>query len=157
MAQAEAGFPELAQGLKRKNVHNVGVMGGNKRLGKMCYRVWDMCQGRHAPLTRKLEEFIIDQAAFNVLTHLTEDRAFGHPSSPKEDWVLTLATSPEAVPEIYLKDNVLCNPSNKPYSIVHQADRHKNFMRYLGKGKFELFTEDETYETAVIRGSDYKG
>ena len=157
MAQAEAGFPDLAPSLKKKNVHNVGVMGGNKKLGKICYRVWDMCSGRHAPLTRKLEEFIIDQAAFNVLTHLTEEKAFGHPSTAKEDWVLTLATSPEAVKEIYLIENTLCNPDQKPYAIVHQADRHKNFMRYLGKGKFELFKGGDTYATATIKGDNYKG
>ena len=153
MAQAEAGFPELAQNLKKKNVHNVGVMGGNKKLGKICYRVWDMCSGRHAPLTRKVEEFIIDQAAFNILTHLTEEKAFGQPSTAKDDWVLTMATSPEAVKEVYLIDNTLCNPDQKPYAIIHQHDRHKQFLRYLGKGKFELFRADQTYDTAVLRGN----
>lgn len=152
MAQTEAGFPDMAHALKRKNVHNVGVMGGNKRVGSISYKVWDTCNGKQPPLTRKIEEFIIDQACFNVLTHLTEERAFCHPSGPKETWCLTMATSAEAVPSIHLIDNQLCNPDKEPYAIVHQADRHSKFLRYLGKGQFELFKDDSTYSTAEIRG-----
>lgn len=157
MAQTESGFPDMASSLRKKNVHNVGVMGGGRRIARVCYNVWDKCNGRQPPLTRKTEEFIIDQACFNVLTHLTEEKAFCHPSGPKETWCVTLSTSSEAVPEIHLVDNLLCNPDKEPYAIVHQSERHDSFMRYLGKGKFELFKDEDTYATAVIRGVDYVG
>ena len=153
--QVKDGFPDYEQSILKKNVINVGVIGGDKRVGQICQRVFDMCNGVEEKIHNN-GSYAFDQAAMGILSHLTEERAFMHHSDGNEEWCLTMSTSPESLPYVLLIDNILCNPDSKPYCMVHQADRHDNLIRYKGMGKFEIFQKGEVWHTARIDGSDYK-
>jgi len=153
--QVRDGFPDYAQSILKKNVINVGVIGGGKRVAHLCQRVFDMCETVE-PKIHSYGSYAFDQAAMGILCHLTEERAFTHHSDGNETWCLTMSTSPESMPHIWIIDNQLCNPNKEPYAIVHQAERHDSFLRYKGQGKFEIFKGNEVWHTAIINGADYK-
>jgi len=152
--QIKDGFPEFVESIRKKTVLNVGVMGGDRRVGKICRKVFEMCQSVE-PKIHSYNSYAFDQGAFNILCYLTEQRAFTHTSGPEEDWCITMSTSPAVLPETPLIDNHLCTPSGKPYAIVHQADRHNAFLRYKGSGRFEAFKGDNTFSTTILQGKGF--
>jgi len=152
--QIKDGFPEYEHGVRKKNVLNVGVIGGDRRVARICRRVFEMCQTVE-PKIHSHDSYAFDQGAFNILCHLTEERAFTHQSGPKEDWCITMSTSPAVLPETPLIDNQLCTPSGQPYAIIHQADRHGAFLRYKGRGKFEAYHGDETFASTLLKGKGF--
>jgi len=154
--QVRDGFPDYEHSIFKKNVINVGCIGGDKRVGHICQRVYEMCQTVTDEKIHTNGSYAFDQAAMGILCHLTEERAFTHHSDGNETWCLTMSTSPESLPYTYLIENRLCNPEGQPYAIVHQAERHSSFIRYKGQGKYEIFKGDEVWSTARIDGLDYK-
>lgn len=154
--QVKDGFPDYEKSIFKKNVINVGCIGGDRRVGHICQRVYEMCETVDEEKIHTNGSYAFDQAAMGILCHLTEERAFTHHSDGNESWCITMSTSPESLPYMDLIENKLCTPKGEPYAIVHQAERHSKFLRYKGQGKYELFKGDEVWNSARLESADYK-
>jgi len=145
--QVKDGFPDYTHSLAKKNVINVGVMGGDKRVGRICQRVFDMCK-EVEPKIHTNNSYAFDQGAMGVLCHLTEERAFTHHSDGRETWCLTMSVMADSLPEVWVLNQKLCNPEGQPYAIVHQYDRF-DVLEYKGHGRFSIVKDGKTYDDKV--------
>lgn len=148
------GFPDYVKTLTNKQVYNVGVLGGNKKVAEVCYKVWENCDSKVPPINLRVPNFVIDQAYFNILCHTTEYRAFGQVEGQGSTYCPTIGTVAEALPNIFLIDGVLCNDKQQPYCMVHQYERW-DWLRYKGKGRFVVVQKGQEWPTCQLRGSDY--
>jgi hypothetical protein len=127
---AKTAFPDDFLNFKKKNVYNIGVVGGEpKRMASTFKKVFEKSEKSHTPIDCDFE-IIPDQAAFNLLCHTTELRAFIQPESCDSQFCLTLGVN--TAKQMYLINGKLLNHKKQPYCILHQYERQfENTQRGL--------------------------
>lgn len=140
--------PYFYEGLKEREICNVGVFGGSiEYVMDMCLMIFQLSVNRPIP--------IVDQAIFNFLlsTKYLERNTFI--TTHNDSFVCHLGTTADPTKIDAFRPNLLCkepkfesdqvmNFNGFPYFIVHQYDRVPEIKKYLFE-KYKVENESENF------------